>query len=299
MGISTLPQPFVSIIIPVYNNGKELQKVLTSLNEQTYPNDRYEIIVVDNGSNDGTIDVVRQYSNVTLLYEHTYKNSPYSARNRGIEVARGAIIAFLDATCEPGHDWISFGVRDIANEQVDLVGGEVIFRGRKKPTATNIYESMTTLRVKHSIETKGTMMTANLFVSKKVIDDIGYFPEGIRSGGDVQWTAAASRKGYKLIYCKDAVVYKSYRSLPSFLRKIWRFAKAKPTEMRRRGESVHGIKTFIASFNPPGFKGLRKRMQDADASHNENYLIRLWLLHYATKIIYGWGAIYSWFLAKK
>src|SRR5262245_46024865 len=105
------PLPFVSVIIPVYNNPDGLRRCLHALEAQTYPKSRYEIIVVDNGSDTPPADMVRAFDRVTLLEEAV--PSSYAARNRGLAQARGEVIAFTDSDCIPAPDWLAHGVANL------------------------------------------------------------------------------------------------------------------------------------------------------------------------------------------
>ena len=90
---------FVSVIIPVYNDLKLLSTCLECLDRQTYPKTRFEVLVVDNGSDLPVQPIVSRYSNVKL--EKESMPGSYAARNRGIAAARGEILAFTDADCRP------------------------------------------------------------------------------------------------------------------------------------------------------------------------------------------------------
>jgi glycosyltransferase AglE len=290
--------PFVSVVIPVLNDGRELERILCRLHEQTYPDNRYEIIVIDNGSSDNTIDVVRNHPRAVLLFEHTHKNSPYSARNRGIEKAIGEIIAFLDATCEPTRDWLMRGIEMFKNNDTELVGGNVQFRLNGTPSLTNIYEKLMTLRVKDSILQNNATVTANLFVYKWIIEDIGMFQEGIRSGGDIMWTKEATLKGYKLKYSEDALVLKRPRSRKEFLLKMWRFGKARPQRWQKENIKVSVVKLFLNAFRPPKLRRLREIISQRGEVYMEAYVIRLWMYHYVVRIIQHMGNIYGYMLIK-
>ncbi len=87
-------QPKVSVIIPAYNSAKYLPEAIASILEQTYTN--YEIIVVNDGSTDNTYEIIEPYLDRVRYFEQ--ENQGVSAtRNRGIYLARGELIAFLDA----------------------------------------------------------------------------------------------------------------------------------------------------------------------------------------------------------
>ncbi|NJO08484.1 MAG: glycosyltransferase family 2 protein, partial [Leptolyngbyaceae cyanobacterium SL_1_1] len=102
--------PQVSVIIPVFNDMERLQHCLVALEQQTYPQSHYEVVVIDNGSDNQNevLALVEQFSQAIAACE-TVPGS-YAARNKGIKVAKGEVIAFTDADCIPAADWIEQGV---------------------------------------------------------------------------------------------------------------------------------------------------------------------------------------------
>ena len=124
MLIGEIPSPFVSVIVPVYNDAQRIWKCIESLLQQTYPRQKYEVIIIDNGSTDETRTVIQKYP-VKLLIEDKIQNS-YAARNKGIKNACGEVIAFTDADCIPDSDWIEKGVTNLLRTpNCGLVGGEI------------------------------------------------------------------------------------------------------------------------------------------------------------------------------
>lgn len=86
--------PLVSVIMPAYNTACYIREAINSVLDQDYP--RKELIVIDDGSTDGTLDVLRSYGDrITLLQQRNQGSAV--ARNAGLEVARGEFIAFLDS----------------------------------------------------------------------------------------------------------------------------------------------------------------------------------------------------------
>jgi len=84
----------ISVIIPTYNGEAFIADALQSIFNQTRPVD--EIIVVDDGSSDGTIEILTKYAAKITLFENSHKGNPVFGRNTGIEKATGNFIAFLD-----------------------------------------------------------------------------------------------------------------------------------------------------------------------------------------------------------
>jgi len=85
--------PKISVIIPVFNGEGSIEEAINSIIVQEYPN--LEIIVVDDGSTDGTAELVKNYASINYFYQQ--KQGPASARNTGIKKSRGEYITFLDA----------------------------------------------------------------------------------------------------------------------------------------------------------------------------------------------------------
>jgi len=94
----------ISVVIPTYDRKARLRECLRAVTRQDYPD--YEVIVVDDGSSDGTAEMVAsEFPQVRLIRQPTNRG-PAAARNRGIEMATGEIIAFTDDDCVPPPDWL-------------------------------------------------------------------------------------------------------------------------------------------------------------------------------------------------
>lgn len=96
--------PFISIIIPVYNGEKTIGECLNSLMNLDYPKHNYEVIVVDNNSQDKTKQITKQFPFIYLLEK---KQGAAAARNSGAKIAKGEILAFIDADVCVNSDWLS------------------------------------------------------------------------------------------------------------------------------------------------------------------------------------------------
>src|SRR5687767_14260928 len=98
-------QPSVSVIIPVYNDTERLLRCLEALEAQTYPRNRFEVIVVDNGSDVPVADTLNRHAGCAILVTEP-RPGGFVARNAGIERASGEILAFTDADCLPAASWL-------------------------------------------------------------------------------------------------------------------------------------------------------------------------------------------------
>lgn len=220
-------QPFVSIIIPVYNDGEPLKTCLESLENQTYPKERYQAIVVDNGSDEDIASVVKNFSQAITIYEE--KPGSYTARNKGISVAPGDAIAFTDADCIPAADWIEKGVENLLRvPNCGLVAGKIEFFCKEpgQPTAIEFYDMIFFLNQKTYIKEKKFGATANLFTWKNVFDKVGVFDAQLKSGGDHEWGNRVYARGYQLIYAEDArVKHPARSSFRQLYKKVMRINK--------------------------------------------------------------------------
>lgn len=109
--MSNLFYSFVSVVIPVSNDFERLKTCLKALEEQTYPKKLYEVIVVDNGSDEDINPLVIQFSQAFATQES--RRGSYTARNKGDSLAKGDVIAFTDSDCIPNCDWIEKGVANL------------------------------------------------------------------------------------------------------------------------------------------------------------------------------------------
>lgn len=275
----------VSIIIPVYNDLKHLKFTLEAIREQSV-NIETEIIVVDNGSTDETKSWLDSQPDVKFLVETNHPRSPYSCRNRGIEIANGDVLVLLDATCKPDKDWLQNGLEFIQDSGANIVGGNVLFDFEGKMTAGKIYDSLTNIKMRESIE-KGVAKTANLFIRRSVFDKIGMFPEGIRSGADVRWTYKATTSGITLSFCSNAVVYKVARGLKDLLKKQWRVGLHQPLIWKDLGNPFSfytALKKIVVPVSP---HSIRKLLQEKGTKEMKTYFLRVWLIAQMVKITMG------------
>lgn len=194
--------PFVSVIMPVYNDAEALRLCLQSLRAQTYPADLFEVIVVDNGSTkDNPQAVVTEFPG--FRYSVEAKPGSYCARNKGITFARGEALAFIDSDCIASPQWIEEGVRTLmTHPDCGLVGGhvDIFVQDPERPTSVELYERVYAFRFKQWIEEWHVCGTGNMFVWSKVFDKVGLFNEIFMSGGDFEWSGRVHEAGLKLIY---------------------------------------------------------------------------------------------------
>lgn len=201
-----MPELDASVIIPVWNGEREIGRCLDALLQQNLPRDRFEIIVVDNGSADRTAAIVREYRDVILLQEP--EPGSYAARNRAIGVARGRYLAFTDADCVPDADWLVEALACAQSEpSVGVVAGRVAFfkEDEDGSDACADYEQLFNLN-QESYARAGTCATANWTSPASLIRELGGFDATLKSGGDFQMAGRIRSHGLAIRYCEGAVV---------------------------------------------------------------------------------------------
>lgn len=210
--------PEVSVIVPVRNGAASLPPLLRSLESQSLARERFEVIVVDNDSSDGTADVARAHG-ATVVHEPIANRS--RARNRGVAAAAAALYAFTDADCVAHPEWLErlLQCRDLA----PLVAGEVRLRVSDSPNAIERFEALWRFGQEGWVRQHGWAATANLLVRAEAFDAVdGFDPSWRHIGEDADFCLRASAAGYGLDYCADAIVdHEAESELRPFLRRLF------------------------------------------------------------------------------
>jgi glycosyltransferase involved in cell wall biosynthesis len=205
--------PFVSVIVPVRNRMEKLRQCLDALGRQSYPKDRYEIIVVDNDSSQDLQAICAGCGGVVYVKEPGIGS--YAARNAGIRASKGDVIAFTDSDCIPSRGWLACGVRDLIALDCDIIGGRVEYfpSSNEKLNIFEIFEEVRLSLARQEAFVKGnSAVTANVITHRASFERTGLYDSSLRSLGDIVWANQAVKKGLKLKYSADAVVYHSRRN---------------------------------------------------------------------------------------
>ena len=213
--------PFISVVVPHLNQPEQLRACLSSLKAQTLDAGRFEVFVVDNGSNVLPESVCSCFDGVELLQETT--PGPGPARNRGVEASRGSILAFIDADCLAEHNWlatidITFG----RNPTCEIIGGDVrIARGdMHKATMLEAYESIYAYRQQDYIQQQGFSGTGNLAFHRRIYEKVGAFA-GKDVAEDRDWGRRATGLGFRIEYVAEMIVFHPARASFSELCVKW------------------------------------------------------------------------------
>ncbi|MDQ7781751.1 MAG: mycofactocin biosynthesis glycosyltransferase MftF [Desulfomonilaceae bacterium] len=218
-------EPSVSLIVAVYNRAGEIGACLDSLLSLEYPRSGLEIIVVDDGSRDGTCDVVSAYD--VKLIVHPENRGQSAARNRGAKDARGDIIAFVDSDCIATPEWLRDLVPYFRDERNVLVGGYVasfyteslLDRYEEVQSPLNMGEETV---VGAGVESDFYVPTCNMLVRRDTYLEVGGLNEDMRVGEDVDLCWRLKEHGHRLVYVPKGVVRHKHRNrlLEGFTRRF-------------------------------------------------------------------------------
>lgn len=253
-------QPFVSVIIPVFNDADRLKLCLEALERQTYGGDRYEVIVVDNGSTEDIKSVVAPFSHA--VYAHEARPGSYAARNKALTLAQGEILAFTDADCIPAPTWLEHGVRHLLQTpNCGLVAGriELFFHDPSRPTAVELYDSVKIgFPQQKFLEESNYGATANVFTFRSVMEAVGSFDDTLKSSGDREWGQRVFAAGYQQFYADDAYVsHPARRTWGELHKKVVRITGGHLDLQQKRGVSsvrfvadvlLASLKDFLPPF---------------------------------------------------
>ena len=253
----------VSVIIPTLNEARHIKTCLDSILNQSYPKDKYEVLVVDSDSTDGTIDIVNAYcgkhNNVTLIFED--KKSASAARNKGIEMAKGKIIAFVDADTIISEGWIAQIIGSFDDlHQLGVVGGPDFTPNDDPYIAQMIGLTENSEGIVSEVKDKEAAMmikSCNCGCLKEVLDNVGYFevdvPPTFYFDETPLWLKMIAN-GYKAYFNPKMYVYhRRQRSVKEFLKIAYRYGASKAMLGYIDTKDILVISVLIFSLLTPFF----------------------------------------------
>jgi cellulose synthase/poly-beta-1,6-N-acetylglucosamine synthase-like glycosyltransferase len=194
--------PFISVIVPIYEQWHLAHRLFAALAAQSLPADRYEVIVVDNGTPLVAIpDNLPAHAQVL----HCATPGSYAARNMGVQHAKGEIFAFTDADCIPDPGWLE-AMAGRFDAGASLVAGDIqMITTNPKPSAVEMFDLLHGLPQRRYVS-RGYAATANLAVTRALFDTVGGFNENHMSGGDAEFCRRARAAGATLVFEPGGVV---------------------------------------------------------------------------------------------
>jgi cellulose synthase/poly-beta-1,6-N-acetylglucosamine synthase-like glycosyltransferase len=214
------PFPFVSIIIPAKNAAKTIARCIQAVLGQQNFAAPYEVIVVDDGSDDVTAAIANGFGVRVIRIEETV--GPAAARNAGVAVAKGEILVFTDADCAPESHWLAEMIQPF--EDPAVVGVRGAYRTHQSGWVPRFVQQEYAFKYKliagfDSIDFIDTYSAA--YRRKTFLENGGFekaFP--VPCVEDQEFSFRLARKGYRMVFAPDAIVYHHHdRSVGEYIRR--------------------------------------------------------------------------------
>lgn len=282
----TSSSPRISIVVAAYNSRSTVSKCLKSLSQLDHPS--YEVIIVDDGSTDGTAELCESFQDVNVL--RLPRGGPSKARNFGIRAARGPIVAFTDADCVVERCWLKELEKGFTGPEVAGVGGDQVSPIDECETGKRIQDFLRTIGfVSSYMKTDAVFReidhnaSCNSAYRREILEQVEGFDETQFPGEDLELDLKIRRLGYKLIYNPAAVVG-HYR--PGTYRGFARM-------MKRYGAGEWHLVKKHGLFRPLDFEPF------VFAFGLVFFPLAIILYPWAwTLLVLPWPLLYSWFLLR-
>ncbi len=228
----------VSVIIPTFNGGSRIGNCLTALLPQTELR-KAEILVVNDGSTDNTVDVVLRYPSVRLVNQAN--GGPAKARNRGAAEASGNMILFTDDDCVPTPGWLDAMLAPFEDPQIVATKGA--YRTRQKSLVARFvqieyedrYRLMVAFPLIDFVDTYSAAFRRDRFLEMGGYDTS--FP--VACAEDVELSYRMSARSWKMKFVPEAIVYHTHPdTLATYLRKKYKFAFWRMLAIRKNPEKA-------------------------------------------------------------
>lgn len=294
----------VSIVVPTFNRKEKLRKTISSLKALSYPKKDYEIIIVDDGSNDGTCDMIKKIKDLRYFFQKN--KGPAAARNKGIKNAEGEFIFFIDDDCIAPKNWIKTFLNEYTKSSIAGVGGPMIISPELK---NNYYSYFMELkndfpkkRAEGGMEIYGVGATCNMSYQKNILDKVGGFDESfpVPAGEDADLKKRIVDLGYTTVFVPLPVKHSHKSSLSQIVKMSINRGIGHYTFCRKHKQSlgmlvyIHIVSTIIFPLIPLGII-----LTAAAALRDIKYRIEYLLLEILSKYLFSLGVIKGFFLIKR
>lgn len=249
--------PFVTVLIPALNESAHILKCIESLENQNYPSERFELIIIDNGSVDQTPELVRA-AGIRLLHEE--RKSAYWARNLGIQETTGDYLAFTDADCLVDEAWLTNLVACATEKEAAVVGGLIEYEMVCDTLGNRLLiETHSADQIRINIEKFNSVAGGNMLVSRDAFESLGLF-NVIAWGSDIEFSQRAAAAGRTVAFAEDAIVYHQCDlSSWEYWRRSYETRYGQILLFDDRGGVLEAIKNFVNLPWKPGFRSGRDR----------------------------------------
>ncbi len=224
--------PLISIVMPAYNEERHLPAALTALAALDYPRDRFEVVLVDNGSTDRTVVVASGFAErLNLRVVSKLGGSIADVRNFGASLSRGNILVFLDCDCVVPRHWLRAGA-SIGSQ--NMVWGAYYSTPASAGWVSTVWEQFQARQVEGPVP---FIPSGNLWLYKSSFEEIGKFSAAQQTSEDVELCNRARQHGLRVEAYPDLSVL--HYGVPEGLRRFY---------LQNRWHGKHVLKMFVSNL---------------------------------------------------
>jgi len=278
----------LSVIIPALNSASTISYTLSSIFSNNFSRELFEVLVVDNGSSDETVEIAKRFP---VKVHHCSRKGIGPPRNFGVEMAKGEIVCFTDSDCVVEKDWLE-RIFDFfeQNSEADGVGGPVF----PYPSSRNKIQKLTgeifvedqgypkKIKKVRFGSSHGIIFGTNSAYKREALISAGGYSEPGGSNLELSWRLAL--KGRNLFFNPDIKVYHTFPwDLMSIFKQQFRWG-AQSTRMKRIYRVDKGAKDIVYIF----YFLIRRLLSLVFPKNFEKKL-----LHFTQLASYSFGRIYG------
>jgi glycosyltransferase involved in cell wall biosynthesis len=250
-----------SVIVPSFNRADEIADLIDSVRQLSFDHNRFELIIVDDGSTDGTLQLLSDLKTKpgALLNFHTQRNQgPGAARNTGMSKAGGDFFIFIDSDCTVPPTWLAEIDRALQESQADAFGGPDTYAENFPALLKAINYTMTSFITTGGLRGKKGKKLAkfyprsfNMGLSRSLQEKIGGFGS-LRHGQDIEFSHRIIQSGAKVIFIATAPVFHKRRTnIRRFYKQVFNWGVARINLYmidRRMLEPLHTLPAAVTGL---------------------------------------------------
>jgi cellulose synthase/poly-beta-1,6-N-acetylglucosamine synthase-like glycosyltransferase len=186
-----MQEPYISVVVACYNKRDVIGECIRAVLNQNYRN--YELIVVDDGSTDGSIEAIKKFNSSQMKVIQIEHQGVSAAKNTGIKHSKGDIVLFLDGDCVLDGEGLKELSKSFSNPKIGCVGGRLLAINGQSLIAKTIE------LIQNGVERKWPF-GANVAYRREVLEKTGGFDERMEAGEDVDLFLRAVKLGFGYVF---------------------------------------------------------------------------------------------------